>query len=400
MATEELALLVNTNPSQFGELAEALTTILAYQSGPGLDVMQEDFEHLYRRALDQPPCYREVNELTDQTLKACDRMAGQAAWLLLKIEQLQIYGVHSLLWHEVNDTVKVPLLEQMARALGRQTRLSPEDLRQLAGNKNAKKALIDVVGVKGGSAIWIVQTLPNTRVIASAVRRGRYAARTLFKSRVFDDPILTGQPLKTLLTSAYIMKRAFPDVPIHTFCLVQHPKTPDFELYQVDECDDDRASIILKEERIRTNSFDYSDSLSENPEALQTLPAKLSNDLFLGLPPCRAGRTLNMLASTSKRQLQDDDLVAFKEAEMRRLLEQDFNYQLPRDKVRHDLLDRLIGNGFMRKYDYDNFLTVKGLARYLYCLAKYTTCAVGDPMVVLEECTKQRGRILNRYHSI
>jgi hypothetical protein len=396
----ELIPVINTNPSQFGELAEALTTIFAYQRDTNLNGMLEDFQHLYRRALDQPPCYREVNELTGQTLKAGDRMAGQASWLLLKIEQLQVYGVHSLLWHEVAGDFRAPLLDQMATALGVQSRLTSEELRLLAGDKNAKKTLIDVVGVKGGNAIWIVQTLPKRKVVESAMSRGRHRSRSLFKSRVFDDPVLWGQPLKTLLKSAHVMRRAFPNVPIRTLCLVQHPRTPDFELYQVDECEDDRSSIVLEESTIRTNSFDYSDSLAENPEALQTLPAKLDNALFLGLPPCRAGRTLNILASTSKRQLQEEDVMAFKEVELRRILEQDFSYQVPRDKVRHDLLDRLIGNGFMRKYDYDNFLTVKGIARYLYCLAKYTTCATGDPMDVLSQCAKQRDRILKRFHSI
>jgi hypothetical protein len=50
----ELIPVINTNPSQFGELAEALTTIFAYQRDTNLNGMLEDFQHLYRRALDQP----------------------------------------------------------------------------------------------------------------------------------------------------------------------------------------------------------------------------------------------------------------------------------------------------------------------------------------------------------
>ena len=73
---------------------------------------------------------------------------------------------------------------------------------------------------------------------------------------------------------------------------------------------------------------------------------------------------------------------------------------MPRDKVRHDLDDRLVGNGFMRKCESDYSLTMKGITRYLYCLAKYTTKAIEDPMDVLSECTKQRDRILAHYHCL
>jgi hypothetical protein len=140
--------------------------------------------------------------------------------------------------------------------------------------------------------------------------------------------------------------------------------------------------------------------LAENQEALQTLPQKLDNDLFRGLPPCRAGRTLGILASTAKRQLSSDELLVFKQREVSKILEQDFKYQIPRDKVRHDIEDRLVANGFMRRSSSDYSLTIKGIARYLYCLAKYTNTATKDPMDVLDECVKQRDRILRRYHCL
>jgi len=40
----------------------------------------------------------------------------------------------------------------------------------------------------------------------------------------------------------------------------------------------------LEERMIRKNSIDFTDELRENLEALLTLPAKLDNDLFRGLP--------------------------------------------------------------------------------------------------------------------
>jgi hypothetical protein len=41
---------------------------------------------------------------------------------------------------------------------------------------------------------------------------------------------------------------------------------------------------------------------------------------------------------------------------------------------------------------------MKGLARYLYCLAKYTTKAKADSEDVIEACKKQRSRLLEHDH--
>ena len=71
---------------------------------------------------------------------------------------------------------------------------------------------------------------------------------------------------------------------------------------------------------------------------------------------------------------------------------------ITRDKIRHDLGERLVGNGFMRKLGSEFSLTMKGTARYLYCLAKYTTKAKAED--VIEACKKQRERILEHYHCI
>jgi hypothetical protein len=388
----------NTNPSRFEELAGVLASVVSYfRDNQGLRELEKDFQHLYQRALSQPPCYSEVNELTGQCLNAGDRMAGRAAWLLPNLENLRIYGVHSLLWHEVQGEYSAPLLQQMASALGVESRLSAEDVEHMAGDK---KALIDVIGVKDGESIWIVQTLARRSLLESAVSRSPYGSHFLFKTRVFNDPVLSGQPLKTLYKADYMMRRAMPTVPVHLFCLVMHPRGPDFELYRVELPKGELRPIILSEKAIVSSSLHHADRLQDNPDALLALPHKLDNDLFRGLPPCRGGRTLGILASTAKRQLESDDLLRWRQGDIARILDEDFTYQIPRDKVRHDLDDRLVGNGFMRKNGGDYSLTIKGIARYLYCLAKYTTLAVEDHMLVLNECIKQRDRILRHYHCL
>jgi hypothetical protein len=79
MAENLLRVAQNTNPSRFEELAGVLASVVAYyRDHDRLDKLQHDFEHLYRRALSQPPCFTEVNELTGQCLNAGDHMAGRA----------------------------------------------------------------------------------------------------------------------------------------------------------------------------------------------------------------------------------------------------------------------------------------------------------------------------------
>lgn len=285
----------------------------------------------------------------------------------------------------------------MGLALGLVSRLTQEDLKRMADDE---KALVDVVGVKGGESIWIVQSIDARQVVDSAMSRSAYGANRLFKSRVFNDPVLRGQSLKSLGLASYFMRKAFPDVPVMTLCMVLHPTTPDFELYQVDVTGRTPDTIKLEESMIRKNSIDFADDLRENLESLLTLPAKLDNDLFRGLPPCRAGRTLAILASTAKRQIESDRLCIWKEQDLIRIFKEDFGYVITRDKIRHDLGERLVGNGFMRKLGSEFSLTMKGVARYLYCLAKYTTKAKAGAEDVIEACKNQRERMLERYHCI
>lgn len=394
MAKETLLPSINTNPSMFEELAQALASAIAYmRDRNSLQELQENFEHLYRRALRQPPCYNEVNELTGQCLNAGDRLAGRAAWMLVNVSQLRVYGVHSLLWNEVHGQFSSPLLDQMALALGRESQVSAGDLRHMSSDK---KALIDVVGIRGDE-IWIVQTISKEKLIDSALAPSDYPSRNLIKMRVFHDPVLRGQSLRTLYKSAYMMRKAFPDVRVQALCLVQHATGPDFELYRVDVPKDEPDRVKLTEPLIVASSIDFSEKIQEDHDALLALPQKLDSHLFVGLPPCRAGRTLGILASTASRQIASERLLTWREGDIMHFLEEDFGYKIPRDKVRHDLGDRLAGNGFMKKYGSDYSLTMKGLARYLYCLAKYTTRAVEDPTAVLSECMKQRDRTLGHY---
>jgi hypothetical protein len=95
-------------------------------------------------------------------------------------------------------------------------------------------------------------------------------------------------------------------------------------------------------------------------------------------------------------QLASEKLLTWKEQQFTQRMKEDFGYEIPRDKVRHDLVDRLVGQGFMRKWGNVYFLTVKGIARYLYCLAKYTTRALEDPTNVLNACIVHRQRLIQR----
>ena len=95
--------------------------------------------------------------------------------------------------------------------------------------------------------------------------------------------------------------------------------------------------------------------------------------------------------------MNSGSLQMWREKDLKQMLKHDYEYDLTRDKVRHDLVDRLLGQGFMKKWENAYYLMPKGIARYLYCLAKYTTAGGDDPMDVLDQCTKQRNRIVGRF---
>ena len=385
---------INTNPIVFEELASSLANVMSYYDEGAGDMKQPflELERLFCRALREPASYREITELAGEAVNTGDRRAGRAAWLLLNIESLRVLSVHSLIWHKVKDRYYAPLLQQVQRATGQQSKLTEDDLQELG--KTPPTLPVDVLGVKDNN-IWIVQTLSCEKMIDSAVVPNLPASRRLVRGEVFEEPVLEGRRRTTLKSARYLLQKAFPSLEVLSFVLVMHPKHPDFELYHADSINGER--LVLKSGRIRKNSLDFKEQLREDQESLWTLPQRLDNELFIGLPPCRAGRTLGMLASAATRQLKAEELLTWKERQFTEMLAQDYGYDITRDKIRHDLCDRLVLQGFLRKRGSNHFLTHKGMARYQYCLAKYTTRETGDAMAILNTCTVQRNKIVERY---
>jgi hypothetical protein len=174
-----------------------------------------------------------------------------------------------------------------------------------------------------------------------------------------------------------------------------HPTGPDFELYQVVLPAVMPTEIVLEEGNIKRSSMDFADKINADRDALFTLPHLLEDKLFRGVPPCRGGRTLSMLALAASRQLESDELLQWRQVDFIRMLREDFDYEVERDKVRHDLDDRLVAQGFFRKCGSSYYVSMKGLARYLYCLAKFTT--LGNTKFELDPLVSQRDRILKTF---
>ena len=352
----------------------------------------DEFQRLFKRALRQPPSYLEVTELTGQSMNSGDRRAGRAAWLLANIENLEVYGVHSKVWHKNGSEYSAPVLDQLARAIDHESQLTHADLQKLG----KESSHLDVVGVHD-RAIWVVQTVWETKRVDSSLARHQPGSGKLFRGRVFDNPKLPAPSVAALYTAYDVIRKAFPTVDVHALALVLHRSSPDFELFQIDVKRTRRPEKIrLEEDRIRKNSLDFVEKLEKDHESLWVLPHQLDDELFRGIPPCRGGRTLCMLAAMAKRQMEAPSLLIWKERDFIEMLKDDFNYEVPRDKVRHDLVDRLVGQGFMRKWASGYYLTMKGIARYLYCLAKYTTKGTADATDVLDACTAHRERIVSK----
>ncbi|WP_428308873.1 hypothetical protein [Lacipirellula sp.] len=386
-ATSTIA--VNTNPMVFEELATSLATLATYARGDMGDPVKE-MEHLYRRALQEPPSYEEITSITGHNMETHDRECGRAAWLLANIEDLQVHGVHTLVWHKINREFTAPILNQIARATGKPSQLTHEQIQKLG----APLAMIDVVGVKDDT-IWLTQVVTSKNVHDSALNRVGRKSGSLFRSVVYRDIAIEDKELAGLIAADKQMRAAFPTTEVVTMVLVVHPQLPDFELYHVELPQKPHGKLLLTEERIRKNSIDYADQLRENQDALFTLPGQIDNALFKGVPPCRGGRTLIMLALAASRQLESEALELWECKDFMQALVDEFGYEVERDKVRHDLDDRLVQQGFFRKRGTQYYVSMRGIARYQYCLAKFTS--VGSSDFDLDQLVKQRDRIIAKF---
>lgn len=392
MSKQLIPLAVNTNPMVFEELATSLATLASY-AREDMDTPFHDMEHLYTRALQEPPSYSEITSLTGQSLQTIDRQRGRAAWLMMNIEDLNVFGVHTRVWHHVGDKFSAPLLDQISRVLGIESQLDNEQMQEMGVNL----ALIDVVGVKD-DAIWLIQVVTSDDLVDSALGRMGKSSGKLFRSTIYRAPVIEDKQLTSLAAAHKQMRAAFPETDIATMVLVLQATGSDFELYQVDLPGDVPKQIVLKESNIRKNSIDYCDKLETNRDALFTLPHLLDNSLFRGVPPCRGGRTLGMLASAATRQLDAAPLLLWPRQQFIEMMRSDFDYEIEKDKVRHDLDDRLVAQGFFRKWGPDYYVSMKGIARYQYCLAKFTD--QGGKHFDLNWCVNQRDRILERFGCI
>lgn len=134
---------------------------------------------------------------------------------------------------------------------------------------------------------------------------------------------------------------------------------------------------------------------SEDFDALLRLPDQIQSARFAGLPPDRAGRALQILGATASRQLDEREFLEWDRGDITRMLHDDFGWIVARDKVRHDVEDRLVQQRLMGRERGRIFLTVRGMARYFCCLAKFTTLDVVESVEdVLNYAALHRERIL------
>ncbi|UUO04578.1 hypothetical protein M4951_14380 [Blastopirellula sp. J2-11] len=376
---------VNPNPLAFDDLANILATVSVQFGENNGDMSQVviEYKRLFNQAMGVPPNYNEVTELTGEGKSANDQNAGRGAWLLRNIASVDVQAVHS--------EVSIPLLSFLASKL--QCEMVAEDELQArlhSLNKSGKRLpKLGILGIQDRSVV-VVQAISSSNLAPS---------RDLFRLRIFDDPVLKGTSLRALHIGYWSVKSAFPKLDVKPWVLVTHKDRPEnFELYQPRINKGMADSVVLTKDLVVDASYRYQHQIDENRDALWQLSKKLDNPLFEGLPPCRGGRTLGTLAAIAQRQLESSDLIEWKECEVGELYRRTFDYHVSRDKIRHDIDDRLISQWFMKPRESIRYLTLFGLSRYLYCLAKYTTCGISDPDEVLEQCIQHCAKIRALYN--
>lgn len=389
----EVGLDINTNPMQFEDLAVSLASLASYAREGDMGRPFSDMEHLYERSLQTPPDYHEITALTGYSISGRDQHSGRGAWLLMNTQDLKIQGVHTQVWHLVADKYSAPLVSQVSLALGVEPTLTSETMQTMGD----KKAMIDIVGIRD-EAIWLVQVVTNDKVTDSAVGRIGRTGINYVRGNVYKKARIRRQELNELRVARDQMVTAFPDVEVVTLVLVMHSSEPDFQLYQIDLPETTPAQMDLSDSQILKNSIDFVEEIAIDRAAVFRLQTLLDNELFVGVPPCKGGRTLGTLASAVTRQLESEKLLEWGVAELLEIVRSDFSYEIERDKLRHDVDERLTGQGFFRKLGPKYHVSVKGIARYQYCLAKFTTR--GSKKFDLDLCIKQRDRIMKRFRCV
>lgn len=389
--------LINANPLSFENLANCLATVGAqfHDLEDNIGLMINEYERLFNKALQSPPSYLEVTELAGEGASPNDRYAGRGAWLLMNAQNLDILAVHAQAWEkgEKGKGVRAPILSILSKRLNLESKLSLADLQErgVRATKNKKVGKLGILAVKNG-AVWLVQ----------AVSHDEFAMKTgLFEQSTFNEPVLSGKHLATLHDAHWLVSSAFPGVEVKSLVLVLHSQLIDkFDLYEVSLPRTLPLEIILTNSQVIDSSLNHQKQLEENSEALICLPARLNNKLFRGLPPCRGSRTLCTLAALAIQQLDSPDLLHWSESQVGNVYRSTFGFQVSRDKMRHDLCDRLIAQWFMKRRGSVHYLTIQGLARYLYCLKKYTSEGPKNPMDVIEICIAHCKKILAKYGAI
>lgn len=384
---------INTNPLQFEEFATSMASLSGYfQDGENaFGVALDRLDQLFAKARKQPLGYRDVTDLAGQSLNSIDERSGRAAWLLQHTEGLRVLGVHSLVRHNAGQRLYAPWINQLGIALGESPKSIDSELNELGRDGD----WLDVVGIKN-DAIWLVKVLTERSILDSAVKRiGQ--RQSLFRTRVFSDRNLDPDSVSEIRIADQLARHAFPNHEVLAMCVVLHTELPDFELYQIGVTNN-ATQIKLTEDCVVRNSIDFTDIIAEDHELLWCVPTRHDADpLFRGIPPCRGGRSLNILAAVAQKQLKSTSLLEFRQKDIAEILESDFGFDVTRDKIRHDLEDRLASQGLMRKWGNIYFLTLRGVARYFYFLAKYSTTTVGDAMSVIDACSQHRERIVSRF---
>lgn len=377
---------INVNPLYFDDLANSLANLSSYfgENGADIGVIYKDYKRLFNQAMETPPNYHEVTELTGEGNQANDRNPGRGAWLFKNLFNHDIQAVHS--------EIGISLLRFIARKVGCEIAVPLDDLQETIRSLNKTKKRSPKLGILGikGDEVFVTQATPCGSLSKKA--------DGLFPTRLFDDPTLKDTALRALHIGLWTVRTAFPALKVTPWVLVTHKEQPrHFEIHSPRVNRKIPESIRLTEETLVDTSINYQDMIDADEDKLWQLPRQLQNPLFKGLPPCRGGRTLGTLAAIARRQLEEQELIEWRECEVGELYRSTFNFEVTRDKIRHDIDDRLIAQWFMKPRGSLRYLTVFGMSRYMYCLAKYTNQGLDDPDKVLNLCMEHAGKIRAKY---
>lgn len=368
-------------------------------SGVPIDTHVAELRHIFDGIISEPMSHDDVVELTGPVSQPSRKPSDRGAWIVACRIGPSVVGVTCKLVHQGNQRGKFsPLVDQLGFSLGADSHLREEaELRKLISENTSDRddkfgnSTVDVVAIDGRE-IWLMGVEGCTDLRESVMKP--LGPKPLFgPPHVFATQKVPAKQVRALREADVLVRRAFPEHRVRAFFLLVHPQGPDFELFELKRDQLASGPVSLLEVHREKSSFDFQTQI-EQDESFTSFSKLFADDRFQAVPPCRNGRTLQLLAALARDQLRSEQINVYTDERIRDIIRDHYGRIIERDKLRHDVEYHLERCGALEAVPGGTIITVRGIARHFFCLRKYVSSPRYTVEDVIECCVAHQARLM------